>query len=58
MQQSTRGSKGESEKNKLTGRTGAEDLTEELCGVSVACSFFIVGKSLIDDLAHSSIQTL
>lgn len=55
MQQSTRGSKGESEKNKLTGRTGAEDLTEELCGVSVACSFFIVGKSLIDDLAHSSI---
>lgn len=35
---------------------GAEDLTEELCGVSVACSFFIVGESLIDDLAHSSIQ--
>lgn len=35
-----------------------EDLTEELCGVSVACGFFIVGESLIDDLAHSSIQTL
>lgn len=33
-------------------------LTKELCGVSVARGFFIVGKSLIDDLAHGSIQAL
>jgi len=33
-------------------------LTEELRGVSVARGFFIVGQTLVDDLAHSRIQTL
>lgn len=34
-----------------------EELTKELSRVCVACGFFIVGKSFIDDLANSSIQT-
>lgn len=40
------------------GKRRAEGLTEELCGVSVARGFFVVGKPFIDDFAHSSIKTL
>lgn len=36
-------------------RQEAEGLTKELCGVSVACGLFIVGKPFIDDLAHCSV---
>lgn len=35
-----------------------KSLTKELCGAGVAGGFFIIGESLIDDLSHSSIQTL